>query len=312
MSESIASISGLSLDRLITLCSVAEAGSIAEASGGDANRQSQFSRQIGELEEWFGAALLERSSRPYRLNAAGRKLAASTRLYLRELEAFRDQASGKELRVVVGAGESLIQGLLLPASEKVRSKQARVRFAFRNLASDDVLSQLMTGEIDLGLLRGEEVSPALATSSPWVYDYEAWVPMSLNSAKGVIKVAELGAMPWAVLEGKGHFRRFLENRALAHGVSLNIGVECSSYAQIASAVLSGNHAGFLPSFYKIEGQDETMLMRRKPAQALRYERSVVLAWLPRLVESRLGFRNVLNRFHKIMSAAGGLRPLLKI
>jgi DNA-binding transcriptional LysR family regulator len=312
MSESIASISGLSLDRLITLCSVAEAGSIAEAAGGDANRQSQFSRQIGELEGWFGTTLLERSSRPYRLNAVGRRLAASTRLYLRELEALREEAAGKELRVVVGAGESLIQGLLLPAGEKVRTKQAGVRFAFRNLASEDVLSQLMTGEIDLGFLRSEEVSPAFTTSSAWTYEYEAWVPFSLNSAKGVLKTADLGSMPWAVLEGKGHFRQFLENRALANKSPLNIGVECSSYAQIECAVLSGRYAGFLPSFHRVEGKAEAKLMRRRPEPALRYERTVVMAWLPRLVESRVGFGNVLHRFQKIMTAAGGLRPLLQI
>lgn len=307
MSESIAAISGLSLDRLVTLCAVAEAGSIAEASGGDANKQSQFSRQIGELEGWFGEALLERSSRPHRLNAAGRKLAASTRVYLRELEALRDQAAGKELRIVVGAGESLIQGLLLPASEKVRSRLAGVRFAFRNLASEDILSQLMAGEVNLGLLRSEEVGPALATSPVFTYDYEAWVPVTMNVAKGALKADALGAMPWAVLEGKGHFRRFLEKRALAQGVSLNIGVECSSYAQVASAVLSGKHAGFLPSFLRIEGQDETMVTRRKPEQALRYERSVVLAWLPRAVESRPGFGEVVKQFQRVLSAVGGVR-----
>lgn len=307
MIESLASISGLSLDRLVTLCAVAEAGSIAEASGGDANKQSQFSRQIGELEEWFGAALLERSSRPHRLNAGGRRLAALTGFYLRELEALRDQAAGNELRIVVGAGESLIQGLLLPASEKVRSKQPGVRFAFRNLASEDVLSQLMAGEINLGLLRSEEAGAALATSPVLAYDYEAWVPVSMDRAKGVLKADELGAMSWAVLEGKGHFRRFLEKRALAQGVQLNIGVECSSYAQIASAVLSGKHAGFLPSFLRIDGLDETMVTRRKPEQALRYERSVVLAWLPRAVESRVGFGEVVKQFQRVLSAAGGVR-----
>lgn len=309
MIESIASVAGLSLDRLVTLCVVAEAGSIAEASGGDANRQSQFSRQIGELEGVFGAPLLDRRSRPHRLNAAGRRLAASTRLYLRDLEAFRAQASGKELRVVIGAGESLIQELLLPVSERVRVKQPGVRFAFRNLASEDVLSQLVGGEIDLGFLRGEEVSPALATSSAWVYDYEAWVPTTLSRAKGMLKAGELGSMSWAMLEGKGHFRRFLIDRADAAGVTLKIGVECSSYAQIASAVRSGKHAGFLPSFQKVESNEAVQIEQRKPDKSLRYQRSMVLAWLPRAAELSPDFSDVVIQFQRAISSAGGVRAL---
>ena len=45
--------SGLSLDRLRALVEVGAAGSIARAAEGDPIRQSQFSRQIKELEDFF-------------------------------------------------------------------------------------------------------------------------------------------------------------------------------------------------------------------------------------------------------------------
>ena len=48
---------GLSLDRLKTLIEVAKAGSIAAAARGDSARQSLYSRQIKELEEFFGVEL---------------------------------------------------------------------------------------------------------------------------------------------------------------------------------------------------------------------------------------------------------------
>lgn len=152
MIDSLITTAGLSLDRLLTLCQVAEAGSIGQAAGGDSNRQSQFSRQVSELESHFGMPLLERSSRPHRLNSSGKRLAASTRLFLRDLEMFRTQAADGEWRMVIGAGESLIQGLLMPASEQVRQRNAKVKFAFRNLTSEKVLNQLQMGEIDLAVL----------------------------------------------------------------------------------------------------------------------------------------------------------------
>jgi DNA-binding transcriptional LysR family regulator len=58
MSRISGKLKGLSLDRLETLSQVLAGGGISRAAGGDANRQSQFSRQIAELEGWFGVALV--------------------------------------------------------------------------------------------------------------------------------------------------------------------------------------------------------------------------------------------------------------
>ena len=52
--------SGLSLDRLKALVEVGAAGSIVKAADGDPVKQSQYSRQIKELEDFFRVKLLER------------------------------------------------------------------------------------------------------------------------------------------------------------------------------------------------------------------------------------------------------------
>ena len=51
------SLAGISIERLQTLCAVVEAGSIAGAAGPDPNRQSQFSRQLKELEKALGTSV---------------------------------------------------------------------------------------------------------------------------------------------------------------------------------------------------------------------------------------------------------------
>lgn len=65
---------GLSLDRLKTLIEVAKAGSIAAAARGDSARQSLYSRQIKELEEFFGVELASRRGKVLALTGAGWEL----------------------------------------------------------------------------------------------------------------------------------------------------------------------------------------------------------------------------------------------
>ena len=77
MSDDLLQHSGLSLDRLQSFCCVAEAGGVTKAAKGDPARQSLFSRQIKELEEFFGVELMRRSGRGVALTEAGRVSALS-------------------------------------------------------------------------------------------------------------------------------------------------------------------------------------------------------------------------------------------
>ena len=63
---------GFTIERLRTFCRIAEAGSISLAAKGDLTRQSQFSRQVKELEEFFGTKLVERAGKTIRLTEDGR------------------------------------------------------------------------------------------------------------------------------------------------------------------------------------------------------------------------------------------------
>jgi len=75
MFEALFSTRGLSLDRLRSFLEMAEAGGIARAAPGDPVRQSQISRQIRELEEFFGTELTQRRGKGLVLTPAARRLA---------------------------------------------------------------------------------------------------------------------------------------------------------------------------------------------------------------------------------------------
>src|SRR5437660_3252770 len=71
---------GLSFDRLQSFCLVAQAGGVTKAAKGDPAKQSLFSRQIKELEEFFGTELIRRKGRGVTLSEAGERLNIIARL----------------------------------------------------------------------------------------------------------------------------------------------------------------------------------------------------------------------------------------
>ncbi len=84
---------GLSLDRLKTLIEVGAAGSIAAAAHGDSARQSLYSRQIKELEEFFGVELTCRRGKVLTLTEAGRELARLAGESMRRLDDFLSRSA---------------------------------------------------------------------------------------------------------------------------------------------------------------------------------------------------------------------------
>ena len=89
MFESLFANTGLSLERLKTFREIVAAGGITAAAGDDSNRQSQFSRQLKELEKYFGVELLKRGRGPAELTDAGERLYEIIGHTLSALEEFR-------------------------------------------------------------------------------------------------------------------------------------------------------------------------------------------------------------------------------
>src|SRR5262245_60224027 len=98
---------GLSLDRLASFMRVVEAGGIARAAPKQPVQQSQLSRQLRELEEFFGARLFDRHGRSLVPNAAGRRLATIVRETFNGLADVAHEAQLEPHRYAIGAGDSM-------------------------------------------------------------------------------------------------------------------------------------------------------------------------------------------------------------
>lgn len=247
MFESFINQTGISLERLVTLCEIAESGTISAATAGNANRQSQFSRQVAEMETFFGCELLDRRARPYRLSEAGRELAQVARVSLDGLNDFLARRKGLCSRLLVGAGESLIQWLLLPKlMSGVRYKGTL--FVFKNLDTASIVEGIQSGQLDVGLVRQSAIPDGNRVGGDFEYRYKLFVPRRLLSKRRGSRAFMLSDLPLALMEGGGELRCVIESMARAAGVSLCVTLECSSYPQIATVIASGQCAGVLPEF----------------------------------------------------------------
>src|SRR5205085_5507625 len=150
--------------RLKTFREIVAAGGITAAAGDDSNRQSQYSRQLKELEKYFGVELLKRGHGPAELTNAGERLYQIIGHTLSALEEFRLTCAGLPVELTIGAGESLIQWLLLPRLSGLSAAHPRLMVTFQNLKTDEILDGLVDGGLDFGVVSRCEPHRALAST----------------------------------------------------------------------------------------------------------------------------------------------------
>ncbi|MFR1411550.1 MAG: LysR family transcriptional regulator [Akkermansia sp.] len=139
MFEHLFSERGLSLDRLKTLIEVARAGSIAAAARGDSARQSLYSRQIKELEEFFGVELTRRRGKVLVLTRSGWELVRRAHESLCLLDDFKSRSRNMPYRFTIGAGDSLHAWVVAPSGEYPETGAAVA--ALENLRNSEIPSK---------------------------------------------------------------------------------------------------------------------------------------------------------------------------
>jgi DNA-binding transcriptional LysR family regulator len=291
---------GLSLDRLQSFCLVAEAGGVTKAARGDPVRQSLFSRQVKELEEFFGVELVRRKGRGIVLTAAGERLHRLAREQLLALSDFKRMAAGQSVELTLAAGDSLIQWLLLPRLRDIRDKLPNVTFRMLNLPTTEIATRLRDGMVDVGLVRAGSVSRGLRTSALGTMTFSWFVPTQmLPSVKaGKASARTLFSLPLATLEGAGQFRQELERVAQRQKCPFNIHLELSSFPLVARALQTGRYAAILPSIAAPElGVSGVVELRAGFLRPL--SRDVVMAWNLRLARVRAALTEAIPVFREL-------------
>src|SRR5688572_15163061 len=247
MFDSLFSERGLSLDRLKVLIEVRDAGSIAQAAPGDPVRQSQYSRQLRELSEFFGCEVAQRRGKILKLTEQGERLAELAREQLRSLDDFRAECKQTSVAFTIGAGDSLIQWLVIPRLGKIIDEFPGTHFATTNLRTNEIVQQLTDCRLDFGIIRKNAVAPALKSVSLGIVSYVALVPETLMKAKKKITLRHaLEEFPLATQTTDGQFTSGLREIAQALRLALRPVLACQSFPQTVAALRSGRFWAIVP------------------------------------------------------------------
>lgn len=284
MNDSFLSMGGLSLDRLQAFLRVAGQGSMVRAAGGDPSRQSLISRQVADLEKFFGVELVRRRGRGIELTEAGKELARRTRLHLAALHDFRATAGRGEVEVRIAAGNSVVEWWLIPRLAAVRAQHPRMRFVLVSLRTNDAVQGLVDHRLEGAVVRSNAVVRPLKSAAIGAFGYRLFVPRALRNK-------EMSDLPLVLTLG-GEFEERFMRAAAGWKRSPHIAFRCASFTQSAELARNGLCAAVLPEVARERlgpGFDE------RPVPGLAgYRRELALAWHPRLLEIRPDLARVLT------------------
>lgn len=226
-------------------CRVAEAGSIVAAADSDPTRQSQFSRQIKELEEYFGTKLVERAGKTIRLTEDGKKVALITQSFLRAVEGLRAGAS-KEDVLRIGAGESVLRWVVMPRLTEVQNLDSSVQFDFATQRTEQCVESVKRGLLDLAIVRKDAVEPTLNALPCGSLSYALVVPRNLLPGRTAAGLQLVRRIPFAMLNGEGVLAKSVIALAKKMDLQLDIRVRAENFSLLISAIENATLAAVLP------------------------------------------------------------------
>lgn len=249
--EQLFDISGLSLDRLRSFLKVAEAGNLTTAAQGDAVRQSQYSRQIKELEGFFGVALTRRVGRRIEITEEGRRLAMVVRRQFSELDEFRESMAGRCVRVSFGVQGSVLEWLLIPRLAEMSRVLGHTIIEAEQMRTMDVVRAVADGRHDFGIVREDALPPEMKRQRLGSVGYAVFTANALWK-KSSSAIELLANAPVAELLPGGQFtqrwQQWLDQSKLRPQVVARV----SSFTDLAHVVRQGNVAAVLPEMAAVD------------------------------------------------------------
>jgi len=284
MFENLIGSKWLTFDRLHAVILLSEAGSLIGAAKGDPVVASRLSHRLGELSRFFGVALTMRAGRTLNLTQAGEALARLARAQFLGIQAFRDGAMGVAPAYIIGAGDNLMQWLLVPAIGRIRRDRNLVRLTLCNLRTQSIVERLKERRIDFGVVRADALEDPLEQVHICEQKYAVFVPRRLMPSRGVLSLEEaLLKSPHAAIAGEGQLIERLRGLAGKMGGKFVPELICDSIGQCLAAVRTGAFAAVLPvQAWRGGSAQECVVVEDESLEAL--SRVLVLAWHPRTLE----------------------------
>jgi DNA-binding transcriptional LysR family regulator len=286
---------GFSLERVISFCEVAKAGSIAKAAAkaaGKESKQSQYSKQIKELESFFGVELTHKNRRSKNsglLTPHGEQLRQVAQKSLGALEDFVLQVTSGRTSCRLAAGNSLLTWLIIPLLAKKQEEFSDIEFHLTDMDTTDTLNALCARELDIGLVRTSAIdSPLLESSTVRSVSYVIATPKGW----GTKLEKNFSALPFAVIEASEQLedlRRAIQKSITTGKMPSPEKYVCRDACQCLEFVRSGKAAAIVPEIAPLKDLD---LVR--PPWLKTFERKISLVWHRELKDNKIRVFDVLQ------------------
>jgi DNA-binding transcriptional LysR family regulator len=248
----------MELRHLRYFATVAEEQNITKAAARLHVSQPPLSRQIRDLEEELGVALLERSARSVKLTEAGRVFLVEANAVLARAEqarkavrAFANQCTGQ---LHVGYAPSLTVELLPHALREFQKSSPGVRVTLHDLSTEEMLTGLREGHLDLALM----IQPGKPSLSSLIFEElrRYGVRVAVPPAHVLAEARQVGLPALAAERLVGYTRQhYPEYHAFLASLYAPLGKnppameEHESATSLIAAVESGRGVAFVPESF---------------------------------------------------------------
>ena len=240
----------LSLDRLRTLVTIADLGSFAAAARALHLAPPTVSLHVAELESRIGAPLLIRGRGPVVASGIGEAVIVRARRLLADaddtVEDARRRVAGEEGRVRLAASTGALAHLLPQALEVLGRDHPGIDVQVSVLTSQDALSRLAAGTLDIGLVALPQPAQAGLRVLPWRRDpVMALAPAHWRRPRRATP-AWLAAQPLILNDSSTRLSRVTMEWFAAAGEHPRARIELNFNDAIRSLVAAGYGATLLP------------------------------------------------------------------
>jgi DNA-binding transcriptional LysR family regulator len=246
-----------------------------KATHGDPVRQSQYSRQIKELEDFFRVKLVEREGSGTRLTASGKELVRLSRFFLLGLSNFRRGCLEEEQIFRVGASATFIQKFLVPSLAAEAGNGTR--YVFEVARGDEIERRLHELTLDFGVTTHSEISRPLQMREIGGWKVKLCVPRKLfDHPRGARRAFNVKKLPLILPMAE------LDNETTEALKAYEPRLICESFLTARVAAEREQLAVVLPDFL-ISGAKAKRFLQIEISPQRAHVCHFRLAWNPRLV-----------------------------
>jgi DNA-binding transcriptional LysR family regulator len=238
---------------------VGDAGNLTKAAARLRVAQPALSRQIHDLEDEIGVALLRRSRRGVTLTAEGKLFLEEVRELLRRadesVERVRALARGQYGELHIGYIPIPTVEILPPALEAFRRAAPHVKLVLHDLPTDELIAELRNATLELAIMvqpLGEQMAGIefeILRSYPWCVALNASHPFARLKS---IALEKLATEPLVSLRRKGYseYYRVLDRIFASVSVKPRFAVECDSESSLVVEVEAGHGIALVTTIVK--------------------------------------------------------------